>query len=205
MKDFFPSVTEKRVYTMFLETLKCSPDVARTLTRLCTLNGSLPQGSPTSTIVAALFTIGLTHRLDQFANNHNATYTQYVDDVTIPGPRHLTGMTLLLGKVIRKAGLSANPAKTKIARDEEEKCVTGIRVNVVPDVTSKKMKEVRNLLDSAALRDDNNQKVCRSLKGKIRYIEGLNLGAGRYLRKRLRKIKTSRSDIQPNTCNNQIE
>ncbi len=87
--------------------------------KLCTLNGSLPQGSPTSTIVAALSTIELTKRLDQFANNHNATYTQYVDDVTISGPRHLDRMAPLLEKIIRQAGFKANPAKTKIAQGEE--------------------------------------------------------------------------------------
>ncbi len=203
LKDFFPSVTNKRVYTMFLETLKCSPDVARNLTRLCTLNGSLPQGSPTSTIVAALSTIGLTNRLDQFANNHNATYIQYVDDVTVSGPRHLDRMAPLLEKVIRQAGFKANPAKTKMAQGEEEKCVTGIRVNVVPDVPSKKMKEVRGLLESK-IRVEFLIKV-RSLEGKIRYIEGLNLGAGRFVRKRLSKIKASRSETQPNTCNNSIK
>jgi hypothetical protein len=189
IKDFFPSITNRRVYAMFRETLKCVLDVARMLTRLCTLNGSLPQGSPTSTIVAALSTIELTKRLDQFATNHNATYTQYVDDVTISGPRHMARMAPVLGKIIRQSGLKANPAKTKVAQGEEEKCVTGIRVNVVPDVTSKKMKEVRGLLDSEDLCGDTNQKVC-SLEGKIRYIEGLNHGAGRYLRKQLRKIKT---------------
>ena len=72
-------------------------DVARILTRLCTLKGSLPQGSPTSTIVAALSTVELTDRLDQFASNHNASYTQYVDDVTVSGPKHMIKMTPLLG------------------------------------------------------------------------------------------------------------
>jgi retron-type reverse transcriptase len=160
--------------------------------------------SPTSTIVAALSTIELTNRLDQFASNHNATYTQYVDDVTVSGPRHMAKMVPLLGKIIHQAGLKANPTKTKVAQGKEEKCVTGIRVNIVPDVTSKKMKEVRGLLDSEDLRSSKDQKVA-SLEGKIRYVEGLNRGAGRYLRKRLRKIKASRSDIQPNSCDHQIE
>lgn len=65
IKDFFPSISNRRVYAMFRETLKCAPDVAGILTRLCTLNSSLPQGSPTSTIVAALSTTRLSNRLEQ--------------------------------------------------------------------------------------------------------------------------------------------
>lgn len=186
IKDFFPSVTSRRVYSMFREALKCAPDVARILTRLCTLNGSLPQGSPTSTIVAALATISLSNRLDRFAVNHGATYTQYVDDVTISGPEHMARMVPLLGKIIEQSGLRANQSKTKIARGREEKCVTGIRVNIVPDVTSKKMKEVRALVTSTDFSGDPDHKV-RSLQGKIRYIEGLNKGAGRYLRRQLKR------------------
>lgn len=192
IKDFFPSITNRRVYAMFRETLKCAPDVARILTRLCTLNGSLPQGSPTSTIVAALSTVRLSNRLEQLANRHIATYTQYVDDVTISGPEHIDRMVPLLGEIIKQEGLRANKAKTKIARGGEEKCVTGIRVNMVPDVTSKKMKEVRALLASADFSVDRHQQV-GSLQGKVRYIEGLNQGAGRYLQRQLKKKRSPQS------------
>ena len=196
IKDFFPSITHRRVYAMFLETLKCAPEVARILTRLCTLNGSLPQGSPTSTIIAAFSTIRLTNRLEQFATRHGATYTQYVDDVTVSGPEHIARMTPLLGKIIEQEGLRANQAKTKIARGGDEQCVTGIRVNTVLDVTSRKMKEVRALLISADFSGDPYRQV-RSLQGKARYVEGLNTGAGRYLRRQLKKTRYRHSKLHP--------
>ncbi len=68
------------VYKIFCKRLECSPNVSRYLTRLTTLNGSLPQGSPTSTILAALIAEPLAKRLDNFAKGHRADYSQYVDD-----------------------------------------------------------------------------------------------------------------------------
>ncbi|MCP4991150.1 MAG: hypothetical protein GY928_35380 [Colwellia sp.] len=46
LKDFFPNLTNKRIYNLFLKRLGCTAGISSYLTKLTTLNGSLPQGSP---------------------------------------------------------------------------------------------------------------------------------------------------------------
>ena len=43
LKDFFPSISNRNVYDVFLRRLGCKPDIARYLTKLTTIDGCLPQ------------------------------------------------------------------------------------------------------------------------------------------------------------------
>ena len=192
VKKFFPSVAHHRVYKLFRLRLGCSPDAARYLTRLTTLNGCLPQGSPTSTILSALVSEHLAIRLEKLAAQHKATNTQYVDDIDFSGPSHIVRLAPLVETIIQQEGFEVNRSKSKIANANREQTVTGIRVNQGLDVTHKKMKEARTLLDDIKMRQENgadlSQRELASIKGKIRYIEGLNRGAGRFLQRRLKSI-----------------
>ena len=44
LKSFFPNISQRRVYRMFLEQQGCSEPVATILTRLTTFKGKLPEG-----------------------------------------------------------------------------------------------------------------------------------------------------------------
>jgi RNA-directed DNA polymerase len=191
IKDFFPGIRPGKVYDMFVEHQHCSPDVARILTRLTTYEGKIPQGSPTSTIVAALVTKPLALRLQKLAEFHKGNFTQYVDDITFSGPEHLTKLKKLIAKIVRQEGFKINLAKTKEMRAGTEQTVTGIRVNDGPDVPTKKIAEVRALLDQLESGElEPTEKIINSLKGKIQYISGPNKGAGKQFTKRLKLIMT---------------
>lgn len=192
LKDFFPSVTNHRIYNVFRIRMGCTPDVARYLTRLTTLNGCLHQGSPTSTILAAIASEPLAMRLGKLAAQHRAAYTQYVDDVGISGPDHIGRLVPLVETAIRQEGFRVNNSKTRVASGNTEKTVTGLRVNQGPDVPRKKLREVRCLIDN--LERNRNcmhgvpKRELDSIKGKIRFVEGLNHGAGSFLRRRLNRV-----------------
>lgn len=191
--NFFPSVPYRRVYELFNSRLKCSPDVARYLTRLTTYKGRIPQGSPTSTIVASLVAEPLALRLQSLAEKHGGDFSQYVDDITFSGPSHITKLENLIDKIVRQEGFKINPDKTKHMSAGQEQIVTGIRVNSTKDAPRKKIQEVKMLLDQFKANGTvptNNQ--LQSIKGKIQYISSLNKGAGNYLRKRLELITPPR-------------
>lgn len=186
IKDFFPGIRPGKVYDMFVEYQHCSPNVARLLTRLTTYDGKIPQGSPTSTIVAALVAKPLALRLQKLAEIHKGNFTQYVDDITFSGPEHLTKLTNLIAKIVRQEGFKINLAKTKTMPAGTEQTVTGVRVNDGPDAPSKKIAEVRGLLDQLESGElEPSEKLINSIKGKIQYISRLNKGAGQYLTRRL--------------------
>ena len=195
LKDFFPSIDNKKVYDVFSKRLGCKPDIARYLTKLTTIDGSLPQGSPTSTILSALVAEPLTKRLDGLARRHASTYTQYVDDITFSGPTHVSRLNPLIEKIIKQEGFKANLSKKKVMSIEQEQVVTGIRVNQGVDVPSMKVKEVRKLIDGLGIDQRSGRKpsveLIASIKGKIQYIIQLNQGAGRYLQRRLDRVLSS--------------
>lgn len=192
LKDFFPSVNHRKVYNIFFRRLGCKPDIARYLTRLTTLNGSLPQGSPTSTILSALVIEPIVKRVDILAKKHGATYTQYVDDMAISGSAHIKQLNPLLGKIIKQQGFRLNPSKTKVLDDKKEQVVTGVRVNQGTDIPSDKIKEIRDLIQELNVRHQTKGEITKGeilrVKGKIRYATNLNRGAGHFLQKRFDKI-----------------
>ena len=85
LEKHFPRVSPRRVYDLFRNGQHCTSEVARILTRLTTLNGGLPQGSPTSTTISNLVTLNLSRRLYGFAKVRGAKFSQYVDDYTFSG------------------------------------------------------------------------------------------------------------------------
>ncbi len=82
LKDFFPRITNKMVYTMFVEN-GFSHDVSSLLTKLTTFQGHLPQGAPTSTYIANLVFVPTGKALQAIADREGMRFTTFVDDVTI--------------------------------------------------------------------------------------------------------------------------
>jgi hypothetical protein len=193
IENFFPSISSGRVYRTFVDRLGCSPDVAHLLTRLTTLEGSLPQGSPTSTILANLVILPLAWRLDRLASRHCASYGQYVDDVAISGPDHLRRLPPTIKRIITQEGFQPKESKTQAVPSYREQVVTGIRVDHQMGVSSESLEKANSQLDSL-ISDAECGKVpvhraLWSAEGKVRYISSLNRGAGKVLANRLRNIR----------------
>jgi RNA-directed DNA polymerase len=193
IKGFFPSITSKMVYRLFRKRLGCSTYVSDVLTGLVTLNGHLPQGSPTSTVVANLVISPLANRLKILSNKHNSDYGQFVDDGTLSGPRYMGKLRKLIEKIIRQEGFEASqkPHKRKTMYSNEEQIVTGIRVNKRLDVPKQKIDEIKKeLARFEQLPADNlSPKEIASLKGKIQYVASLNKTRGHHFEKQLKKFQ----------------
>lgn len=81
LKDFFGSTSADRVFAYF-RFIGYDAESAELLTRLCTHNGSLPQGAPTSPRLSNLMNYRLDARLAFLAARRGMTYTRYADDIT---------------------------------------------------------------------------------------------------------------------------
>ena len=80
--DFFPSTRTKRVYRYFRR-IGWNRRASKTLVRLCTYQGGLPQGAPTSPRLSNLVNYRLDARLAGMAVWLGGVYTRYADDMTI--------------------------------------------------------------------------------------------------------------------------
>jgi retron-type reverse transcriptase len=192
--DFFPSLRPSLVYNLFNKKLGCSPDVARILTRLTTLNGGLPQGSPTSTVVANLVILPLADRIKSLADKHNCDYSQFVDDGTISGPAYIENLRPLIDRIIRQERFLASPKPNKRVTmyHSNEQVVTGVKVNKKIDVPFAKLQEVRDKLADLRIKVESGHrptdKEIASVKGKIQFVATLNMTKSNKMRVQLTKI-----------------
>ena len=83
IEEFFPSINFGRVRgALIARPFSLSPDVATVIARLCCVNNCLPQGAPTSPIIANIVCMRLDGELSRLARANGCKYTRYADDLT---------------------------------------------------------------------------------------------------------------------------
>lgn len=126
IKSFFNTVTIKQVFSIFSE-LGYERTTAATLARLCTLNGSLPQGAPTSPSIANFVLTEADRRLQALALNMGMRYSRYADDLTFSGSEFIAPEFLAqVDATIREAGFELKATKTRYAGTGGRREVTGL-------------------------------------------------------------------------------
>lgn len=127
--NFFGSVKEDVVRAQF-KRAGYSGAVAETLTQICTLRGTLPQGAPTSPDLANLAAIRLDQRLQGLAEKRGFVYTRYADDLTFSGSgTEEAAVRRAIEYIIRDSGFAPNEAKTAYISRGAQQRVTGLVVN----------------------------------------------------------------------------
>ncbi|MEZ4452298.1 MAG: reverse transcriptase domain-containing protein [Nannocystaceae bacterium] len=168
LRDFFPTVTFRRVKGMFVG-LGYSEAVATIFALLCTepettqveLDGrtwyvglgarALPQGSPASPAITNVLCRRLDKRLQGLADQLGFAYTRYADDLTFS--RKETATSQLLGELLRKVvdivaheGFTVHPDKTRVMHRGRQQEVTGVVVNDKLAVDRKTLRAFRATL-----------------------------------------------------------
>lgn len=158
---FFESISERQVYRVF-RGLGYRALVAFCLARVCTrvlppavdqrlkrrtkrwqpgkqrkflwtrVVGHLPQGAPTSPMLANLVCIALDDEVQKIAVREGLTYTRYADDMTFSGEIVNRSAAARIAREISAVlgcyGFSINVQKTTIAKNGGRKIVTGLSV-----------------------------------------------------------------------------
>ena len=128
MKDFFPTITQEQVFKVFYY-YGYTIGVSYMLSRLCTVDGKLPQGAPTSPYLSNIICLKLDKRLSNLARSYEAEYSRYADDITFSGCYGVQNIILPASKIIENEGFGINNKKTRIAFKYEKQEVTGINVS----------------------------------------------------------------------------
>ncbi|MDA9864132.1 reverse transcriptase family protein [Flavobacteriales bacterium] len=130
IQGFFPSVSRARIEAVFKEGpgLRMSSFMARSIARLCTLRGGLPQGSPASAVLTNLVTVRLDARLAGLAEQFGCRYSRYVDDITLsaPGRTPLDRLLPRLEAILMSEGFVLHPDKTRLQTSSMRQEVTGL-------------------------------------------------------------------------------
>jgi hypothetical protein len=152
LKDFFPTVTLRRVKGVFRKA-GYRKQVATLLALLCTesprevvtLEGQtyyvslgprcLPQGAPTSPALTNTLCLRLDRRISGLAARLGYRYTRYADDLTFSlpadhkGKPRLGALVGVVRRIVEAEGFRINPEKTRVHRRGGRQQVTGLVIN----------------------------------------------------------------------------
>ena len=194
IKDFFPSIHYREVYRLF-QSLGCSPDVARVLTRLTTCKGHLAQGFSTSPSLSNLFLRETDRRIQRCCDIHKLTYSRYGDDIVISGGRHVEKVKQTILRILRQRGLAANEQKTKLMSSRKRQEMLGLivnrKVNIPRDVRRQLRAELDRYRKQGIPCGVPEAKLKKTLLGKISYIGRINPTHGARLAELLKEIAWS--------------
>lgn len=142
VKDFFGHLTDWMVYQLFIES-GYSESVAMMLTNLCCLEGSLPQGAPTSAALSNILMKDFDYKIGDFCKMFKIRFTRYADDMTFSGDFDETKVISFVKKNLRDMQLTINDAKTRVRKQGQQQEVTGIVVNYKPQLARSIRKDIR--------------------------------------------------------------
>lgn len=187
IKNFFPSITENKVLSIFKGVMGFGDEVAIMLTRLVTKNGVVPQGASTSSYIANLVFWDVEPRLVVWIREQGMSYSRFADDISISSKsvilpeqkteivRRVTGMLAAKGFVQKRQKMHVLKKGQVIKKSEmsEVVVVTGLSIaGPRPGVTKKERQQIRSAIkefeglaeskvDEAKLREAYNQAMGR--------------------------------------------
>ena len=132
IEDFFGSTSSESVERLFAPMWNSA--ALEVLVRLTTLDGTLPQGAPTSPGIANRVNLRLDQRLEGFARLHGARYSRYADDITFSLPTDdgasVHALIRFTDQVVGECGYRMHRRrKLHVRRTHERQVVAGLVVN----------------------------------------------------------------------------
>lgn len=163
LKDFFPSIERKRIFNIFYY-YGYTKEMSFILSKLCTCNKVLPQGSPASPKIANIVCLKLDKRISELCKKYNARYSRYADDITISGRKGIESIIKIVENIIENEGFKINKYKTRIAYKNKRQEVTGLNLNsgkvTIPKEYKRKLKQEIYYCQKYGVEDHLNHIKC---------------------------------------------
>lgn len=168
IEDFFPSCTANKAIWFFRTRMECAEDLAVILKNIVTREGSLPQGSPCSPVLAYLCYADMWTEIEEAVERSGCRLSVYADDLTISGDVVPSQLVWDVKTTMRKHGhnFSREKERSKIRRPVE---ITGVIVTnnrmTIPNRQHKSIRDATVKLRTEK-REDAIGKIQRELKGR---------------------------------------
>jgi len=159
IKDFFPSIKASYVYSVF-RAAGYSKKIAFHLTSICTLNGYLPQGAPSSPCLSNLVSLRMDQRIGKYCDRHALTYTRYADDVSISGNKLsvIKKAWTVVKLIIAEEGYLINKNKEMLSGPRSRREITGILATPKLGIGQNSYNSYRNKIFHLSKKGDPNSK-----------------------------------------------
>lgn len=214
LRNFFPAISQARVQNVFL-TAGYPENVSRALAGLCTtvcdrkalkdlprewrqgarrlyFRQHLPQGSPTSPMLANLCAFRLDCRLAGLAKAAGASYGRYADDLLFSGDagyaRRIERFLIQAMAVALEEGFEVHGHKTRVMRQGVAQSAVGLRLNARPNIPRKEFDLLKAILTNCVRHGPQTQNKANvtdfqaHLSGRIAHLKMVNEQRGAKLR-----------------------
>lgn len=184
--DFFPSINFGRVRSYFIKNnyFEINDDIATILAQLTCYKGTLPQGAPTSPLIANMICNIMDIRILKIAKKYRLDYTRYADDLTFStnNKYFLNDYDKFLEdikNIIHRSGFELNSKKTRLLFSNSRQEVTGLVVNKKISVPKEYYKNTRAMAHSLykngyfLIYDEVG--TIEQLEGRFSFINQINL------------------------------
>lgn len=191
IKDFFENIKFSDIHRTCFSIEYFPHSIGTILTYLCTYNGHLTQGSPTSAYISNLVMKEFDETIGPWCEKQNISYTRYSDDMTFSGNFNPKTIINEVKKQLNKIGLNLNKQKIHVIKNNKRQSVTGIVVNKKLNINNKYKKRIRQEvyyikkygLDShmKKLNKKDKKQYINSLYGQILFVLQIDINNKEFL------------------------
>ena len=224
LRDFFPTFGGVRIQNLF-RSLGYPENVADLLGGICTnatprdvwaelagqtdagaaeelrrlyARAHLPQGAPSSPMLANLCCFRMDCRLSAFAKASGANYTRYADDLAFSGgdqfERSAERFAVHVAAILREEGFRVHQRKTRVMRQGVRQHLAGLVTNQRMNVPRKDFDRLRAVLTNCVRLGPGSQNreglphFRAHLEGRVGFVESVNPERGKRLREIFQEI-----------------
>ncbi|MGO4816873.1 retron St85 family RNA-directed DNA polymerase [Flavobacterium sp. W22_SRS_FP1] len=182
LENFFPSISIEYVEKVFFN-LGYTKSVSDLLSKLCTRDGTLPQGAPTSPYLSNLIFEDADVAISEYCLKQKIRYTRYADDLSFSGDFDENELLEEVNEAVTKINLKINTSKTKLMTANQRQTVTGIVVNEKVQVVFHKRNELRQAMyyiqkfgidEHREYKEIDQANYLEHLLGKINFVLQIN-------------------------------
>jgi RNA-directed DNA polymerase len=113
IRQFYPSTTDEHVFRFFKHRMKMRDEIAGLITKLSTVDGKLPFGSPLSPVLCTLVHRDLFDQVNLYCHTSGLVMSLWVDDITISGDTVVDSVIWMVKQFIHVKGLKYHKVKVR--------------------------------------------------------------------------------------------
>lgn len=188
IRNFFDTITAKRVCGMF-KSIRFEPKDAAVLAKLCCYKDKLPQGAPTSPMIANIICRKLDSRLAGLTGKKGYAYTRYADDLIFSGDERLIRLIPLFKQIIKEEGFEIAEEKFRIMRSGARQRVLGLNVNTQVSIPRKVRRIIRAMINNQLHSEAPDESLLNFLYGHVGLMASPHPSQARKLKRKLNIIQ----------------
>lgn len=190
IRKFFPSTTQPHLLPV-MAALGFRSEAGADVLGLVMLENSLPQGAPTSSILANLAFAAGDSQFIRICGSKGLAYSRYVDDVAVSGDRDFRDLRGPFVEAIHCAAYAVAPEKIRFMTSSVRQVVTGLVVNDKMRPTREFIRELKDAIrlcvkvgarDAANLDGISVATLKSQLTGRVAHVQNVDAALGKRLR-----------------------